>query len=325
MTTTRTTRPPCAEATLTRAARHTAYSNPGPYGGLLTAVPSDPEGLSAVARNVIVHYRYSGHELPEATRADIHSRWLARTLELDQERHGTPLAVERAPRERVQGCCRDHSLFACAVLRQHGIPARGRIGFAGYFEEGYHHDHVVVEMWEESEAGGGHGREDRLHGGSSGRWRRFDPEVTETDGLVASPMDLPTGPGAPFLTAAEAWRGWRAGELDASRFGAGPGVGPEGPWFLQHYVLRELAHLQGDELLLWDAWGAMAEPGQPIEDAVLTLTDEVAALLVAADAEDLAERYIADERLHPGETVLRFDPFAGPGEPPTVAELTAYP
>jgi hypothetical protein len=218
-----------------------------------------------------------------------------------------------------------------AVLRQHGVPARGRIGFAGYFADDYWHDHVVVEA--------------REQGPSGGRWRRFDPEVTEADGLVAGPMDLPTGPQSPFMTAAEAWLAWRSGDLDVTRFGAGPGVVPEGPWFLQDYVLRELAHLQGDELLLWDVWGAMSGPDAPIEDAVLAMTDEVAALLVAADAAEgvgdpagsqgrtaggntarsrLGEWYRSDARLHPGGTILRFDPFAGPGEPPTPVELAPH-
>ena len=309
MTTKHTTQPQ-----LPRLDRHTAYSDPGPYAALLAAVPTEPSALSAVARNVIVHYRHSGHVLPETTRGDVHARWVARTLELDQERHGLPLDVTRGPDRRVQGCCRDHTLFCCAVLREHGIEARGRVGFAGYLGEGYHYDHVVVEVRE------------------GGRWRRFDPEVPEPGARVASPMDLPTGPDSPFLTAAETWLGCRSGDLDLNRFGTGPGVLPEGPWFMQNYVLREVAHRHGDELLLWDVWGAMAAPGVPIDDAVLALTDEVAALLVAADAEEsagevtgaaerLAQRYATDERLHPGNRVLRFDPFAGPEDPPVEESL----
>jgi Transglutaminase-like superfamily len=122
-------------------------------------LPIDPEALSAVARNIIVHYRASGHELPTETRGDINARWLEAILTADQSRHRKPFDHPRPPTERVQGCCRDHTLFCVGVLRSNGIPARSRVGFAGYFVDGWHHDHVIVEAW------------------LDGRWRRFDPEV----------------------------------------------------------------------------------------------------------------------------------------------------
>lgn len=119
-------------------ARHTPYSDPGRCADLLRTLPTDPELLSAVARNIIVHYRATGHELPTETRNDINSRWLEAILTTDQRRHPVlPLERPRALIERVQGCCRDHTLFCVGLLRSHGIPARSRVGFAGYFEDGW--------------------------------------------------------------------------------------------------------------------------------------------------------------------------------------------
>lgn len=140
---------------------HTPYSDPGRYADLLSAVQPEIGRLSAVARNLIVHYRASGLALPEETNDDINARWIAAILDLDQQRHPQPLDMERDPMSRVQGCCRDHSLFSVAVLRQHGIPARIRYGFANYFFPGYSADHVIVETWLPEEL----------------RWLRFDPEV----------------------------------------------------------------------------------------------------------------------------------------------------
>jgi hypothetical protein len=280
--------------------RHSAYSDPGRHVALLDEVPTDLAALSAVARNVIVHYRAAAERLPEATRADIHSRWLATILDADQQRHGSALAEPRDETERVQGCCRDHSLFCVGVLRQHGVAARTRVGFAGYFEAGFHHDHVVVETRR------------------ADRWVRFDPEVAEPLDDLATPLDMAVGPDSYFLTAAETWQQSRAGNLDPDRFGVGPDQPFRGPWFIQNYVLMELAHRFGDELLLWDGWGAMSEPGGPTADET-ALTDEVAALLVAADREDpgagteLAKRYANDARLHPGSDVIRHSPY---GDPP---------
>ncbi|MCK0113370.1 transglutaminase-like domain-containing protein [Ornithinimicrobium sp. F0845] len=287
-----------------RLDRHTAYSDPGPWADLLTAVEPDPAVLSAVARNVIVHYRDDAVATPPHTRDDIHARWLVRSLERDQQRHGSAaLDVARAPEERVQGCCRDHTLFACAVLRQHGIAARGRLGFAGYLNPGFHHDHVVVEA--------------RLDG-PDGRWVRFDPELSGPQGGLDTPMDMPTGPDSPFPTAAEVWRSWRAGQIDPQQYGVAPGHPEGGPTMIQQYVLRDLAHRFGEELLLWDAWGAMAPPGRDVPEDLVTLTDRVAAQVVAADAgNSVAEEalrcwFLSDPRLHPGDRVHRFDPDGGP-------------
>jgi hypothetical protein len=36
---------------------------------------------------------------------------------------------------------------------------------------------------------------------------RFEPEVADLTPTLATPLDLPRGPGAPFETAAEVWQG----------------------------------------------------------------------------------------------------------------------
>jgi hypothetical protein len=79
---------------------------------------------------VIAHYRGAADRLPAATtRGDIHSRWLSAILDLDQQRQCAPLCEPREEATRVQGCCRDQSLFCVGVLRQHGMAARSRVGF----------------------------------------------------------------------------------------------------------------------------------------------------------------------------------------------------
>lgn len=290
-------------------ARQTPYSDPGQHGDLFTALPTDPESLSAVARNVVVHYRVSGHELPGATRNDIHSRWLEAILTADQNRHPEPLEHPRSLTERVQGCCRDHTLFCVGVLRSHSIPARSRVGFVGYFVEGWHHDHVIVEAW--------------LDGG----WRRFDSEV----GVPIPGLPLPTNLGhSPlesrgFVTAAQTWVGYRRGDIDPETYGVGPEIPVlRGARFVFAEVIHEVAHRFGDELLLWDAWGRMGQQGSPVSEADARWLDEIAGLLLAADEGDddaeqaLLQRYRADSGLHPGTMVTRASPY---GDPPVDVSL----
>ena len=290
-------------------ARQTPFSDPGRHAAGFAELPVDPEALSAVSRNVIVHYRASGEVLPAETRDDINARWLEAIVDLDQARHTRPLTEPRPVTERVQGCCRDHTLFCVGALRAHGVPARSRVGFAGYFVDGWHHDHVVVEAW------------------LDGRWRRFDAELDDGRPALPTPMDIghcdagSTG----FVTAAQVWDGYRRGQLDPESYGVDPTVpGLRGARFVFDEVIHEVAHRFGDELLLWDAWGRIGEPGAPVSEADADWMDAIAALLLAADAGDeaaeraLLEQYRADDGLHPGPIVTQASPY---GDPPLAISL----
>ncbi|MGI3785490.1 MAG: hypothetical protein ACRYG2_32490, partial [Janthinobacterium lividum] len=125
--------------------QHSRYSHPGRNVDLLQAVAPEIPTVCAVAQNTIAHYRAATVPLPESSNDDINAGWLSRILDLDQERHGVPLQHERPEAQRVQGCCRDHTLLAISILRQHNIPARSRVGFATYLHPNTRVDHVVAE------------------------------------------------------------------------------------------------------------------------------------------------------------------------------------
>lgn len=286
-------------------ARHSRYSDPGSLAGLLDGLPADPAALSAALRGLIGHYREEADALDPAHRADVDACWVSEILRIDQARHGTPLSEARPADQRVQGCCRDHALVAVSALRQHGVPARTRIGFAGYFLPGWHVDHVLPELWD------------------GDRWRMFEPESPTPLPGLPDPLDVPRSPATSrgFVTAATAWAAHRAGEIDLDRFGVHPEVpGLRGAGFVSRYVIAEVAHRFGDELLLWHEWGAMGDPDAPPDADTAALADDVAASLLAADAGDhaaeraLLGRYRDDARLHPGPVVTRYSPV-GDGTP----------
>ncbi len=266
-----------------RYARQTPYSDPGEYAALLDDLPADLPGLTAVIRNVVVHYRAAGIEFEGERLAEINHRWLDRSLASDQRRHGTPLAEPRAEKERVVGCCRDFTLWTVAALRHRGVPARSRLGFARYFSADWNYDHVVAEYWDGT------------------RWVWVDAQIDPAGDWPFDHTDVPRGR---FATAADVWTQYRAGEIDIETYGVAPGA-PAGGWFARDQVIQEVAHRYGDELLLWDSWGDMSPE---LVDG-LDLVDEAAALLIAADGGDevaereLAERYATDPRLHPGRVV----------------------
>ena len=305
--------------TLQDNAEHSRYTDPGRCSALLDQLPHDIGELTAVVRNVIQHYWGTNGGLPDPSRlAEGDHRWLDRLLATDQQRFGTPLTTERPGAERVAGCCRDFTLLTVAALRHRGVPARSRIGFASYLEPGHHSDHVVVEHW------------------NGERWVLLDSEFAPgpewsfdiTDLPPISTADDPDQ--AVFSSAAQVWTAYRAGAIDVEKYGVSPVHAPElplrGAWFVRNYVLLELAHRQGDELLLWDTWGAMS-----LElDGDLGLVDDIAALLTAADAGsesaemELSDRYLTDPRLHPGATVFSYSPTGVPATVDLSTRQTAH-
>lgn len=272
--------------------RQTRFSSPRQHAALFDPLPADPEGIGEVVRNLTVHYRASGLEFPPDRLAEIDSRWVDRMLDADRRRHDTPLAEPRRPEQRVVGCCRDFTLLTVAALRHKGVPARSRVGFADYLDPAFHPDHVITEYWD------------------GARWTATDTQLDIPD------VRLTTGG---LRTAAQVWSSYRRGEIDVETFGVGDVPALRGAWFVRNYVIYELAHRLGDELLLWDIWGdvSLSPPTDP------TLIDEIADLLQSADAGDrsadrkLSDRYAADSRLHPTDTII----CATPDGPPSVVDL----
>lgn len=279
--------------TLDAYARHSSYSDPGPYAGLINDLPTEIGALTSVVRNVLVHYRAAGITFTGDRLAEINNRWLTRILQTDQKRFSEPLARQRPIGERVVGCCRDFALLTVSALRQQGIAARSRVGFASYFIPGFHCDHVVAEYW------------------NGQRWVWVDAQLEPGPPWPFDVQDIPH-PGPLFVTAAQSWQALRRGEIDPMNFGVDPNLPARGEWFIYDGVLQELAHRRRDELLLWDSFGAMVGPPPGVVD--VELADEIAALLVAADAGDetaeweLARRYDADDRLNPRGRVVCHSP-----------------
>ncbi|MFF2372690.1 transglutaminase-like domain-containing protein [Agromyces sp. NPDC058110] len=285
------------DACLERHRTHSPFTDPGRHAELLRAVATDFDALHRTVDGLIDHYRATPGGVGPDQVDDIDRRWIASQLEALVARRPGPLDAPRPAACRLGGCCRDHSLLAVAILREHGVPARTRLGFAGYFAPGYRNDHVVAERWD----------------AAAGRWRRFDPELDRA--RFAFPVDdLPRGDADGFRTAAEAWHAYRAGLEDLADHGVGPDTPFQGPSFVHRYVIADLAHRQRCELLLWDGWGAMASPGDELTAEQLDLTDRIADLTIAADAGDeqaerrLDDLWSGDSRVRPGRFVETHSP-----------------
>jgi hypothetical protein len=195
----------------------------------------------------------------------------------------SPLDVPRPPESRVVGTCRHFAVLSCALLRHRGIPARARCGFATYFQPGQGVDHWITEYWHDGD----------------GRWARVDSEILSLQ-LLAHPDDLRPGE---FLTGGEAWAAFRAGEIDASRFGV-YGTSNWGPAEIRGNAVRDLAALNKAEMLPWDEWGRMTasyhgETGADYDE----LMDAIAAVCARDDPAEVAQLYAVEELRVPAELI----------------------
>lgn len=267
---------------------------------LLGAVPCDATSLTRYVQGSVLHEYWAseyGLELSEARKSESHIRhvnqMLGRILTLD----GQPLSSTRPPDKRLVGNCRHFSVLFVALLRQQGVPARARCGFATYFVPGQFVDHWVGEYWDDAES----------------RWVRVDAQLDELQQeslkLDFSALDVPHDR---FVVAGDAWALCRSGEADPSQFGI---HGMYGLWFIAGNVVRDFAALSKVEMLPWDVWGAMPTPDVPLSGEQIELFDRIATVARAADVSVTELRCLyEDERLRVRPTVFN----AVRGRPETV-------
>jgi hypothetical protein len=255
-------------------------------------LPPDIESLAKIVQLVIVHRwwdeRYGvtdAAERDEEMQIRPADGILAKALEIDPR----PLDHPRMPQQRVLGNCRDFTTVTVALLRDKGIPARGRCGFGSYFSPDLYEDHWVVEWW------------------NGERWQLSDTQLDTFQ--VASlnvdfdPLDVPHDR---FIDAGRAWAMYRSGKADGNRFGLS-GIGMAGPWFIRGNIWRDIAALNKVELLPWDGWGLddLSEP-MPDDD-----TDLYGAVSARADFDEVRTFYESNDRVRVPDVINSYLP-SGP-------------
>ena len=265
------------------------YAVPGPLTdlsrvrpGALDGIESGPVGACRPAHTLVIQPTDAEKLGVAAERlAENQIRPAARLVEALLALDAAPLSVAREPGHRVVGTCRHFAVISCALLRHRGIAARARCGFATYFQPGQGLDHWITEYWDDE----------------AGRWVRVDSEILGLQ-VIERPHDLAPGQ---FLTGGEAWAAFRAGRIDAARFGV-YGTQNWGPAEIRGNAVRDLAALNKVEMLPWDEWGRMDASYQGQTGADYDeLMDEIAAVCAAGEPAAAAGLYARDElRVPPG-------------------------
>ncbi len=298
-------------------ATQSLITDPGPTIAKLTDLPRDLRALQQLTSQLIFHYRADGdlaaNQIAPARIAEIDSRYartiFARLFALTDQ----PLTTRRAPHERVVGCCRDFSVLFLALARQQGIPARGRVGFASYFLDGWYLDHMIVEAWD----------------APAQRWRLIDPQLRAGhqdphDGVVIDPLDLSADR---FIVGPQAWHACRTGNANPEQFVVDPGLLEPitRSWpYLAHNLVLDLAALNKHEMILWDAWGLGGQLTHTKEE--LTILDKTAAAMLAEPfALNTLQQLYQRDGLRLPKTVTTYSPAGSPQELPTQTVVGAIP
>ncbi|HEM62465.1 MAG TPA: transglutaminase domain-containing protein, partial [Chloroflexi bacterium] len=234
--------------------QQSAITDPGEHASLLSQLPDDIEGLCSTVRGLVIHHlrgpKVFGWSIPQARLGELNTCYVSRMLDRMVELDDRPLKKARPPERRLVGCCRDFAVLFCALARHKGIPARTRFGFLGSARDGFNYLHVVTEYWDFAQR----------------RWIVIDPEMYE-QGAVAEKAAAGSWrlPGARFISGTRAWRKFRAGEVDALRFGRAPGYQPSGVRALVRSSIHDLAALNRSELLLWSGGKAADLEGGEVD------------------------------------------------------------
>ncbi len=244
-------------------ASHSRITAPGDQSDVYAGLPGEIGAISQIVQGLVLHYMADRnlYDYPRERTGEIDTRYVPDILRRIRELDDRPLSENRPPSKRFVGCCRDFTVLAISMLRQHGIPARARHGFAAYFVPDHYIDHAVVEFWNGS------------------AWQLADSEISQQH----FPFNVLNVPRDQFIVGGKAWQMCRSGQADPERFGLGPGVPVCGWWFIQGRMLQDLAALNKHEMLCWDEWS------YGMEDAVLTdddraLLDHLAKVTQQGDA-----------------------------------------
>jgi hypothetical protein len=236
-----------------------AQTDPGDYVELYKDVLTTLEDASGLVKNLLIHpvevERYRD-QLPEGReREDGQFYSVHDMLRGLQERNPGGLIVERKPSEHLILSCRFHAMLLVSFMKYFGVPARVRVGFAGYCnpDTEKHYDHWICDVWNADES----------------RWMAVDPDVGKVD-FERNEFDY----------AGDVWRQGRNGEITPEDYGIFE-------WWGMHYVRSNLCHdffaCLNQEYIYWEAPNICHKEYDAHTQAELELLDTIAILLQKPD------------------------------------------
>jgi excinuclease ABC subunit A len=255
-------------------AQQSVITDPSTYFHLFKNLPHDLPNLAKTVQGLVISLPWEdayGLDTPRERHNEIYLRtvpeMLRRILELDS----SPLTSERPPQKRKVSLCRDFAVLLVSMLRHQNVPARVRVGFAGYYraETPRYWDHRIAEYWNEG----------------LNRWVLVDAMTEEPilERLRFKIDPLNVNSNSQFLLAGEVWQKCRAGKVDSQEFGDSPddlGMAP-----IRYALLQDFDYLNKNELVGFDAWHSLInKPENEVTEDEKALLDEIAEITNHVDS-----------------------------------------
>jgi excinuclease ABC subunit A len=246
--------------------QHSQITEPSKYASLFDDLPHDIQSLVKIVQGLLISLPWEDAynlDFPRERHREIYLRtvpeMLKRILELDP----SSLILKRLPEKRKVSLCRDFAVLLVSMLRHQGVPARVRVGFAGYYraETPRYWDHRIAEYWNEE----------------LNCWVLVDAMTEEPIlGRLRFNIDpLNVDSNSQFLLAGDVWQKCRAGEANPKEFGDSPddlGMAP-----IRYALLQDFDYLNKNELVGFDAWHSLInKPENEVTEEERALLDEIA-------------------------------------------------
>ncbi len=256
---------------------HGLITDPGEHIDLFKDLPKDIHCLVELIGQFTLHYQHiqkSSDQDAILRMNEIYIRSMQDRLKKMKDLGITDFKKNDFFYKKTVCSCRDLAVILCSMLRHLGVAARVRYGFAQYLDSdpNFFFDHMIVEYWNSSTE-------------KTKKWqlteRYLSEEIKHQFHIEFNPYDVPR---EKFITASQAWIGYRAGTLNPEVFGTGYLRRRAGAWYIRNKLIQDLAALNKMEMQPSDIWGLMSiKPLNTIAKEHLLLLDEIAYYLLDPD------------------------------------------
>jgi excinuclease ABC subunit A len=260
--------------------QHSRITDPGKYVHLFDDLPRNIRDLVRIVQGLAISLPWEdayGLDAPQERHKEIYLRTVPEMLKCILELDPSSFVVKRPPEKRKVSLCRDFAVLLVSMLRHQNVPARVRVGFAGYYcaEIPRYWDHRIAEYWNEGFY----------------RWVLVDAmteePIFERLRLKIDPLNVDGN--SQFLLAGDVWQMCRAGKANPQEFGDSPddlGMPP-----IRYALLQDFDYLNKNELVGFDAWHELiSKPEKEVTKQDKHLLDEIAKVTCHADSQFKALR-----------------------------------
>jgi len=186
--------------------------------------PQDVKSLTEIIRGVGMHpCHLNGLILPSERINDRYLKTVQEVVKKIKILDDSDLIKNRNDENKIVIICRHFAMLLTSILREQGVPARCRCGFATYFSNGWFEDHWICEYW------------------NGVRWIRVDPQMDKliTAKKQLNNIDFNDMPSDIFFIGGVLWKLYREGIISGEFCGFSHEESERGEWYIRDNMLRD--------------------------------------------------------------------------------------